>query len=103
PGLRGTIGITAAGRAPDTAGTAQAYANARQAAPPVPDTRPLFEAMFTDRVGVPLDRTVRSLWTPAKASPADTARIKALPAGSAQSAPAGPLDLFTDSVRSPRG
>jgi len=96
PGLRGTIGIPAAARAPDTAGTAQAYANARQAAPPVPDTRPLFEAMFTDRVGMPLDRTVRSLWTPAKASPGNTAPIKAPPPS------AGPLDLFTDGARDPR-
>jgi hypothetical protein len=102
PGLRGTIGIAAAGRAPDPAGTAQAYANAREAAPPVPDTRPLFEAMFTDRVGVPIDRTVRSLWTPAKASPADASAVKTSPAANAQGASAGPLDLFTDSVRAPR-
>lgn len=90
PDLRGTIGSQASARAPDTAGTAQAYAQAREAAPPVPDTRPLFEAMFTDRVGVPLDKTVKSLWTPAKSAPSGAAPVRS-------------LDLFSDGARAPRG
>lgn len=83
PGLRAT-NRAAVARAPsqDTAGVTQAYAKANDAQPPVPDTRPLFQAMFTDRPHGALTQTVNSLWAPAKnATPAEPAR---------------PLDLFTD-------
>jgi hypothetical protein len=86
PGLRGTI--AAPSRAPDTAGTAQAYAQAHDERPPPPDTRPLFEAMFTDRVGVPLDKAMMSLWTPAKAK--------------TPAVPARPLDLYGSGPRDAR-
>jgi hypothetical protein len=86
PGLRGTIAAPA--RPPDTAGTARAFAQAHQEMPPPPDTRPLFEAMFTDRVGVPLDKAMMSLWTPAKAPAAPP--------------PARPLDLYGSGPRNAR-
>ena len=56
-GLRGSVGAT-----PDTAGVTQAFA-AANAAPPVPDTRPLFQSMFTDRAQA-MTQTVNELWTP---------------------------------------
>jgi hypothetical protein len=86
PGLRGTI--PAPVRAPDTAGTAQAYAQAHADKPLPPDTRPLFEAMFTDRVGVPLDKAMMSLWSPAKSTGA--------------AAPVRPLDLYGSGPRDTR-
>jgi hypothetical protein len=62
-GLRGTLSAaTAASAAPDTAGVTQAYAAANAALPPVPDTRPLFQAMFTDRTGQAIAPVVNSLW-----------------------------------------
>ena len=68
---------------PDTAGVTQAFAQANRDAP-LPDTRPLFQAMFTDRARAAVTQTVSSLWAPAKA--------EAPP----KTEPARPLDLFTD-------
>lgn len=93
PALRGTIEAPAAARAPDTAGTTQAFAAASEA-PPRPDTRPLFQAMFTDRIGVPVDRTVTSLWTPSKGA--------APGASGSANAPVRPLDLFRDTASDAR-
>jgi Transglycosylase SLT domain len=84
-GQRGT------GAAPDTAGVTAAFAAADQAAP-LPDTRPLFQAMFTDRTQA-LTGTVNRLWTPAK--PAEQPS-----AAPAQDAP--PLDLFSDTGKDVR-
>ena len=72
--------------APDTAGITQAYAAASQVLPRLPDSRPLFQAMFTDRAQA-LTGTVNSLWAPAKPAGQPAAR-------SAQEVP--PLDLFSD-------
>jgi hypothetical protein len=66
----------------DTAGVTQAFAQAN-VLPPLPDTAPLFQSMFTDRARAAVTRTVSSLWAPDKNAPADQ--------------PARPLDLFTDS------
>jgi hypothetical protein len=70
----------------DTAGVTQAFATANDELPPLPDTKPLFQAMFTDRARHAVAQTVSSLWAPAKTEP---------PAQAAP--PATPLDLFTDS------
>jgi hypothetical protein len=86
-GLRGTIDAQAT--APDTAGVAQAYADVGNVAPPVQDTRPLFQAMFTDPLRGGVAKAVHQLWTPAKGDA--PARGGAL----------NPLDLFTDGTRSP--
>ena len=51
---------------PDTAGVTQAFAQANDGLPPLPDTRPLFQAMFTDRAREAVTQTVSSLWAPAK-------------------------------------
>jgi hypothetical protein len=89
PGLRGSIG-TQAPAAPDTAGVAQALAQARPALPARQDPRPLFQSMFSDPVRGALNRTVSALWTPATgATPAD-------------GKPAQPLNLFTDRRANPR-
>jgi hypothetical protein len=53
---------TAAPASPDTAGITQAFAEARATLPPARETKPLFQAMFTDRVGQPVAPVVNSLW-----------------------------------------
>jgi len=73
--LRGSVGAS-----PDTAGVTQAFAAASASVPAVPESRPLFQAMFTDRVRA-ITQTVSELWTPP---------------GSEVSA-ARPLNLFSDS------
>lgn len=109
-GLRGTLDAKADVRAPDTAGMTEALTAAAPALPPVPDTRPLFQAMFTDRVGVPLGNAVTSLWTPVKSAPeaaAPQVQAAAQAPTHAQApaqtqaqmqayAQAQPLDLFRD-------
>jgi hypothetical protein len=70
-------------QAQDTAGVAQAYAQARNEAP-VPDNRPLFQAMFTDRPQGGLSPAVNSLWGAAPPQ--------------APSQPSGLHDLFRDST-----
>jgi hypothetical protein len=77
---------------PDTAGVTQAFANAHGKLPPLPDSKPLFQAMFTDRAREAVTRKVSSLWAPAKT---DNKPV----AGDA----ARPLDLFTDSPTDIRG
>ena len=69
---------------PDPAGVTQAFADANSNLPPLPDTKPLFQAMFTDRARQAVSPTVGSLWAPASAS------------GTPSRAPVRPLDLFTD-------
>jgi hypothetical protein len=84
PGLRGSAGAQAS---PDTAGVAQAFAAANDGLPALPDTRPLFQAMFTDRARA-VTQKVSELWTPAAS-------------GTDRNA-ARPLNLFTDSPSDPR-
>lgn len=88
-GLRGTVAPTAPTATPDTAGLTEAYATANAALPPVQDTRPLFQAMFTDRVGQAVAPVVNSLWG-GSAVPAKPASDRG-------------LDLFTDSQTNIRG
>lgn len=78
---------------PDTAGMTQVLANAQ---PAVKDTRPLFESIFTDRIGAAVSPSVSSLWAPTGSS--------ATPSG-AISPDKGPptLDLFTDGKPDLRG
>jgi hypothetical protein len=92
-GLRGTLPATgnAARRAPDTAGVTQVLAQANDDLPPLPDTKPLFQAMFTDRARAAVSGTVTGLWAPSAA-----------PAASADK-PVNPLDLFTDTKTDVRG
>ena len=68
---------------PDTAGVAQAYAQARNE-PAVADNRPLFQAMFTDRPQGGVSPAVNSLWGAAQPQP--------------PSQPSGLLDLFKDAA-----
>jgi len=81
PSLRNSV-------SPDTAGVTQAFAAANDV-PLLPDARPLFQSMFTDRARNAVTQTVSSLWAPAKD-------------GQAATVPARPLDLFTDSASDPR-
>jgi len=48
---------------PDTAGVTQAFAQVHDKLPPLPDTKPLFQSMFTDRARTAVTRTVSSLWS----------------------------------------
>jgi hypothetical protein len=88
PGTRtADRGDSTAPSSPDTAGVTQAFAQASDL-PPLPDTKPLFQSMFTDRVRGAVTRTVSSLWAADKsATPVQPAR---------------PLDLFTDSATDTR-
>jgi hypothetical protein len=75
---------------PDTAGIAQAFAQADRSQPPVVPRGPSFHSMFSDRVAGPVSKTVNTLWgqtaaTPASAQTADQAGPQT-----------GALDLFTD-------
>lgn len=93
PGLRGTLPVGPAKvTTPDTAGLARAYAAASTHLPPAADTKPLFQAMFTDRVGAAVAPVVNSLWGAAKAGSS--------PSGTA---PARGLDLFSDGQTDIRG
>ena len=74
-------------RAPDTAGVTEAFAAANELRP-LPDTKPLFQAMFTDRARNAVTAKVSSLWAPAKAD--NNSEAKAQPATQGH-------DLFTDS------
>lgn len=61
--LRGTLPAATSPRLPDTAGIARVLASADNR-PPVSDTKPLFQAMFTnDREGRAIAPVVSSLWT----------------------------------------
>ena len=81
--------------APDTAGITQALADARSKMQAITDSRPLFQAMFSDRGDDPVTQTVASLWTPSAADQAG-ARSGAARAGRG-------LDLFTDGATNARG
>jgi hypothetical protein len=81
-----------AGFTPDTAGITQAYAAASDQVPALPDTKPLFQAMFTDRVRAAVAPQVATLWAQGKSGAAPAAHD-----------PAQPLDLFTDSGRTDIG
>jgi len=96
-GQRGPIQTAVAGVAPkvampDTAGITGAFASARETLPPVPDTKPLFQAMFTDRGGQPVAPVVNSLWGGGSAN-----------GNAAQPAAARGLDLFSDGQTNIRG
>ncbi|MBI1202676.1 MAG: transglycosylase SLT domain-containing protein [Rhodopseudomonas sp.] len=109
----------AALNAPDTAGVTQAYADANIHLPPVQDTRPLFQAMFTDPARPPVTQRVASLWAPNSAASAypggapsgagtqNSAQVsaQALVQGAAQQTLQSPrpLDLFTDTKTDVRG
>ena len=117
-GLRGTldtqpvpprkpIATATSSSVQDTAAVAAAFAQAQASPPlplpaPAPSGQPLFQSMFTDRIA-PLTRTVNSLWADTKVN----AAANAVPAAAAPTAPvapgAGPLDLFTNGARDPRG
>lgn len=85
---------------PDTAGVTQAFAAAHDRLPPLPDTKPLFQAMFTDRARAAVTKTVASLWTPGASAPSLTSSAADASAAAQQ---ARPLDLFTDSATNVRG
>lgn len=76
------VPIPVARQAPDTAGITQAFAEASATLPPVADSKPLFQAMFTDRAGSAVAPQVNSLWSASKNNEHAAARA---------------LDLFTDS------
>jgi len=50
----------------DTAGVTQAFAQASQTVPALPDSLPLFQSMFTDRARKAVTQTVSSLWANGK-------------------------------------
>ncbi len=81
--------------ATDTAGVTQAFADANDHLPPLPDTKPLFQAMFTDRARNAVTQTVSSLWGGGK-SESQARQPTAQAAASAARQGGGPLDLFTD-------
>jgi hypothetical protein len=78
--------------APDTAGVTQAFAAANDHLPALPDTKPLFQAMFTDRARNAVTQTVSSLWAPSKTQASDQGNSAPPAARSGQG-----LDLFSDS------
>ena len=86
---------------PDTAGVTAAFAAANNA-PPLPDTKPLFQAMFTDRARQAVSSTVNSLWG-AAAKNEDASAAKARANVQAQSQTQGGHDLFTDTPTDIRG
>ena len=100
-GLRGSVGVV-----PDTAGVAQAYAQANRAETArtveraVPDNRPLFQAMFRSG-GQPIAPVVEALWSDAAAPAvpvgvAAPARVSRPPAGASAGDTLSPLDFFRD-------
>lgn len=100
-GLRGTVESQVAGgqpsAMPDTAGITGAYASARTSLPPVADTKPLFQAMFTDRGGQPVAPVVNSLWGNANGTnSANSANV-------AKTTTERGLDLFSDGQTDIRG
>ena len=85
----------AAVNAPDTAGITQALADARGKAAAIMDSRPLFQAMFSDRGDEAVSQTVANLWTP---SAADQPAARPAAARNGRG-----LDLFTDGATNVRG
>ena len=82
-----------AGITPDTAGITQTLAAASDQVPALPDTKPLFQAMFTDRARKAVTQTVSSLWAPSKTQASDQGN--SAPPAVARSGQG--LDLFSDS------
>ena len=82
-------------RAPDTAGIAQALADAHGKTAAIMDSRPLFQAMFSDRGEEAVSQTVANLWTP---SAADQPAARPAAARNGRG-----LDLFTDGATNVRG
>ena len=80
-------------KVPDTAGVTQAFADANDHLPALPDTKPLFQAMFTDRARKAVTQTVSGLWAPAKTQASDQGN--SAPPAAARSGQG--LDLFSDS------
>lgn len=72
----------------------QAFAAASSGLPPLPDTKPLFQAMFTDRAQA-VTATVNSLWSTPSGDDGDAAQ----PGGKA---PSRLRNLFTDGPGDPR-
>ncbi|HEY4141156.1 MAG TPA: transglycosylase SLT domain-containing protein [Pseudolabrys sp.] len=97
PSTTSTAAVQAQTHVPDTAGVTQVFADANNSLPPLPDTKPLFQAMFSDRARA-VTQTVSSLWG------ADKSGSKAAAASEtqAQSGARG-LDLFSDSPTDVRG
>jgi hypothetical protein len=91
-------GVTAVAQThvPDTAGVTQAFADANDL-PALPDTKPLFQAMFSDRARA-VTQTVSSLWGADKSgeNTAAASEAKAQPGARGH-------DLFTDSPTDIRG
>ena len=75
------------GGTPDPAGTTQAIAAANPQRT-VADNRPLFESIFTDRVGVAVSPAVSSLWAPTAASSTGAPNGRARPVHRRQAQPA---------------
>ncbi len=80
---------------PDTAGITQAFATANESLPALPDTKPLFQAMFTDRARNAVTQTVSSLWAPAKSEDKGQSNGQTNNRATSQ---VRPLDLFTDTA-----
>jgi hypothetical protein len=85
---------------PDTAGVTRAYAQANRAAEqPVPDNRPLFQAMFRSG-GQPIAPVVEALWSDAAASGTAGRAVAPNPVSTPARAAAvdglNPLDFFRD-------
>ena len=94
PGSSMATAAAAVATTPDPAGVTQALALAHDSLPPLADTKPLFQAMFTDRARAAVTQTVSSLWAPSNAATPGNAAgaVSSAPPGAAQA-----LDLFTDS------
>jgi hypothetical protein len=99
--------------APDTAGFAQAFADASDSMPPLLEVKPLFQSMFSDPARAAVTQRVASLWTPTSASAASTYSAAASHSATAQGQVQSQvqratrtgrgLDLFTDSATDVRG
>lgn len=81
-------------RVPDTAGITQALADAHGKTAAIMDSRPLFQAMFSDRGEEAVSQTVANLWTPTAAGE---------PAARPDARNGRGLDLFTDGATNVRG
>ncbi len=97
--MRGTLSAV-----PDTAGTTQAFAAAREQMPSAPimpasQGTTLFRSIFSDRGGAPVAPTVQRLW--ATSEPANVSQAAAKTA--VAQGQLNPLDLFVDHPRDPRG
>lgn len=83
--------------APDTAGITQALADARAKMQAITVSRPLFQAMFSDRGDEAVSKTVANLWAPAEKD------AKPVAGAAPARAQGRGLDLFSDGVANARG